>query len=115
MFRGAFPDERRAGVDFSHATDPRVREAETETAELRRDLFVVFRTVARVSPAIALGAVRDALAAALPGDGALSRGASWQQVEAAVAAVESAKKALEAAVNMPLSDGRDPTLSLIAR
>ena len=87
VFRGAFPDERRAGVDFSHATDPRVREAETETAELRRDLFVVFRTVARVSPAIALGAVRDALAAALPGDGALSRGASWQQVEAAVAAV----------------------------
>ena len=88
MFRGAFPDERRAGVDFSNATDPRVREAETETAELRRDLFVVFRTVARVSPAIALGAVRDALAAALPNDGALSpSGASWQQVEAAVSAV----------------------------
>ena len=88
VFRGAFPDERRAGVDFSNATDPRVREAETETAELRRDLFVVFRTVARVSPAIALGAVRDALAAALPNDGALSpSGASWQQVEAAVSAV----------------------------
>ena len=85
VFRGAFPDERRAGVDFANGGDPRVREAETEMAELRRDLFVALRAVARVSPGVALDAAREALAAALPP--APAPAPAWQKVEAAVSAV----------------------------
>jgi exportin-T len=109
VFRGAFPDERRAGVDFRDGGDPRVREAETETAELRRDLFVVFRSVARVSPAIALGAVREALAAALPADSS-APAPPWQRVEAAVAAVHLLG---EGANDPAVKPGADGTASLV--
>jgi len=109
VFRGAFPDERRAGVDFRDGGDPRVREAETETAELRRDLFVVFRSVARVSPAIALGAVREALAAALPADSS-APAPPWQRVEAAVAAVHLLG---EGANDPAVKPGADGTAALV--
>ena len=91
--RGAFPDERRAGVDFSRGDCHRVKEAETETAEVRRELGVLFRAVARCAPPIALHAVRSALIAALPlgsdGQSASQQKPTWQQVESAVAAVHS--------------------------
>ena len=110
VFRGAFPDERRAGVDFRDGGDPRVREAETETAELRRDLFVVFRSVARVSPAIALGAVREALAAALPERVSSAPAPPWQRVEAAVAAVHLLG---EGANDPAVKPGADGTAALV--
>ena len=109
VFRGAFPDERRAGVDFRDGGDPRVREAETETAELRRDLFVVFRSVARVSPAIALGAVREALGAALPADSS-APAPPWQRVEVAVAAVHLLG---EGANDPAVKPGADGTAALV--
>ena len=49
----------------------------------RQELAVLFRGVARLAPALALGAVRNALAAALAPAG-MSR---WQTVEAALAAL----------------------------
>ena len=109
VFRGAFPDERRAGVDFRDGGDPRVREAETETAELRRDLFVVFRSVARVSPAIVLGAVREALGAALPADSS-APAPPWQRVEVAVAAVHLLG---EGANDPAVKPGADGTAALV--
>ena len=64
-----------------------------ETAEVRRELGVLFRAVARCAPPIALHAVRSALIAALPlgsdGQSASQQKPTWQQVESAVAAVHS--------------------------
>ena len=107
--RGAFPDERRAGVDFNSGQDPRVKEAEAETQECRRDLGVLFRAVARVAPPIALDAVRSALVAALPTTTETLSGSykkpTWQAVEAVVAAVHLLGEGANDPAVKPGSDG----------
>ena len=81
--RSSFPDESVAGVDFSDGDDKYTKELEGESIASRQELAVLFRGVARLAPALALGAVRNALAAALAPTGM----ARWQTVEAALAAL----------------------------
>ena len=54
------------GVNFSDGNSKATREAEQEVTALRQELAVLFRAVARLSPALTLATVRGALVAALP-------------------------------------------------
>lgn len=86
--RSSFPDESDVGVDFGDGDDKATRECEADAVAIRQELAVLFRSIARLAPHLALGAVRSALARALePQAGAAQSGPRWQTVETALAAL----------------------------
>ena len=119
--RSAFPEDAAgggegvgagAGVDFSRGEDKYTLEAEQEVTATRQELAVLFRAVSRLSPALALDAVRGALVAALPAPPAPP--ARWQTVETALAALHLVGEGADDPAVKPGAEGPSPLGELVA-
>lgn len=100
--RGAFPLEEVAEFDWNDGSNALTQEFEADIFNLRAELNVQFRNIARLVPQLAREVVRQVLSSAIPVS-IDSQNVRWQNVEVAVSALYTLGEGADDAAVKPMS------------
>ena len=100
--RGTFPTEHIEDLDWNDGTNALTQEFEEDVFNLRAELNVQFRNIARLAPHIAREVVRQILTNTLVGGA--GKECCWQNIEVAVSALYTLGEGADDAAVKPMSN-----------
>ena len=101
--RGAFPLEEVAEFDWNDGSNALTQEFEADIFNLRAELSVQFRNIARLVPQLAREVVRQVLSSAIPISIDSQKSVRWQNIEVAVSALYTLGEGADDAAVKPMS------------